>query len=153
MTKTNTIFPTQNCEFYNCTHLLENNEEESLDETMSPNITTTTPTPINDKETHYRSTRPHTKPKYLEDFVLHSTTIMPDLIYPVTNYVSYTNPSPNAIACLASINSTTEPKTYAQASTNPQWREAMKTELQAMEDNGTWEISDLPNGKNAIGCK
>jgi len=29
----------------------------------------------------------------------------------------------------------------------------MQKEIQALEDNGTWEISDLPPGKKALGCK
>lgn len=29
----------------------------------------------------------------------------------------------------------------------------MKAEIQALEDNKTWELVDLPKGKKAIGCK
>jgi len=33
------------------------------------------------------------------------------------------------------------------------WREAMNSELQAIEDNNIWFWSDLPNGHQAIGLK
>lgn len=29
----------------------------------------------------------------------------------------------------------------------------MKSELQAMEANNTWEITQLPKGKKVVGCK
>ena len=29
----------------------------------------------------------------------------------------------------------------------------MNEELDALEENNTWEITDLPEGKQAIGCK
>lgn len=29
----------------------------------------------------------------------------------------------------------------------------MRTEIQALEDNGTWELVKLPPGKRPIGCK
>jgi len=33
------------------------------------------------------------------------------------------------------------------------WRNAMQAELQAIHENQTWEISDLPKGQKAIGLK
>ncbi|KAL0399301.1 UNVERIFIED_CONTAM: Retrovirus-related Pol polyprotein from transposon RE2 [Sesamum radiatum] len=46
-----------------------------------------------------------------------------------------------------------EPRCYKQASTNPQWVDAMKHEIQALERNGTWEVVPLPDGKQTVGCK
>ncbi|KAF2325205.1 hypothetical protein GH714_025262 [Hevea brasiliensis] len=46
-----------------------------------------------------------------------------------------------------------EPTNYSQAKSNPQWLEAMRKELQALEDNGMWEIADLPSHKRAIDSK
>ncbi|KAF2325230.1 hypothetical protein GH714_025464 [Hevea brasiliensis] len=42
---------------------------------------------------------------------------------------------------------------HIQAKSNPQWLEAMRKELQALEDNGMWEIADLPSHKRAIDSK
>lgn len=46
-----------------------------------------------------------------------------------------------------------EPKTFSQASKHPAWLEAMNSELLALEQNDTWDITQLPDGKKATGCK
>lgn len=49
-----------------------------------------------------------------------------------------------------------EPKSISDAflSENKiQWIDAMKEEMQAMQSNNTWELCELPDGRNAIGCK
>lgn len=51
------------------------------------------------------------------------------------------------------ILSETEPSSYTQASKDQKWIEAMETELKALNDSHTWEITTLPPGKNPIGCK
>ena len=42
---------------------------------------------------------------------------------------------------------------FKQAIKHPHWVEAMNNELDALEANDTWEITSLPTGKVAIGCK
>ncbi|KAL3533482.1 hypothetical protein ACH5RR_007003 [Cinchona calisaya] len=34
-----------------------------------------------------------------------------------------------------------------------EWQQATKEELMAIQENETWELTDLPNGKNVIGLK
>lgn len=46
-----------------------------------------------------------------------------------------------------------EPYTYRQAVRQQEWVDAMNNELKALEDNQTWELTDLPTGKKAIGSK
>ncbi|KAF2317716.1 hypothetical protein GH714_039648 [Hevea brasiliensis] len=46
-----------------------------------------------------------------------------------------------------------EPSTYRKAVKHPQWQEAMKLELEALEQNNTWTLQQLPPAKTAIGCK
>lgn len=46
-----------------------------------------------------------------------------------------------------------EPSRFEEASQEDVWCDAMKDELAAIEKNETWELVDLPNGKNAIGLK
>lgn len=35
----------------------------------------------------------------------------------------------------------------------PEWQDAMIKELQALNDNQTWSVVDLPNGKKVVGSK
>ena len=44
-------------------------------------------------------------------------------------------------------------KTVSEALGNKQWKEAMKVEMYALEKNKTWDLVDLPQGKNLVGCK
>ena len=56
-------------------------------------------------------------------------------------------------AFLAAITAGVEPASFAEAVRDPKWREAMYSELQALENNNTWTVVSLPPGKRAIGCK
>lgn len=47
----------------------------------------------------------------------------------------------------------TDPTTFEEAATKEEWRNAMKEELMAIQKNETWEMVNLPEGKNAIGLK
>ena len=49
-----------------------------------------------------------------------------------------------------------DPTTYESALKSPdveEWKQAMEEELQAIEQNETWELVDLPKGKNVVGSK
>ena len=46
-----------------------------------------------------------------------------------------------------------EPATFSEAEGNPAWCAAMKDEIQSIQDNRTWELTDLPHGHKAIGLK
>ncbi|GJY70797.1 retrovirus-related pol polyprotein from transposon RE2 [Tanacetum coccineum] len=46
-----------------------------------------------------------------------------------------------------------EPVTYSEAVKDKQWRSAMDSELEALEQNKTWTIEKLPPNKKALGCK
>lgn len=49
-----------------------------------------------------------------------------------------------------------EPKSYADAMKavdSKEWLESMKEELESIERNQTWELTDLPQGRKAIGSK
>lgn len=74
-------------------------------------------------------------------------------IYPIHNYIDCNRFSVRHRAFLASITETIEPKTYSQAVRDKRWRNAMGSEIDALEINRTWTIEDLPKGKKAIGCQ
>ena len=46
-----------------------------------------------------------------------------------------------------------DPTTFEEAAKSPTWREAMDREIQAIEKNGTWELTELPRGAKKIGVK
>ncbi|CAL2266170.1 unnamed protein product [Prunus armeniaca] len=56
-------------------------------------------------------------------------------------------------AITGAISKIIESTSYAQASTDPLWCEAMTKEIQALEQNKTWILTTLPAGKRPIGCK
>ena len=48
---------------------------------------------------------------------------------------------------------TGDPKTYEEAAGSPIWKKAMVEEIQAIEKNKTWFLSELPSQTKAIGVK
>jgi len=46
-----------------------------------------------------------------------------------------------------------DPASFQEASTKMEWRCAMEEELMAIRKNGTWDLVDLPDGKNVIRVK
>lgn len=46
-----------------------------------------------------------------------------------------------------------EPTTFEEATGKHEWRDAMKNELESIEKNNTWRLTNLPKGKKAIGLK
>ena len=40
-----------------------------------------------------------------------------------------------------------------QGSNSHKWIDAMKDEIKSMEDNGVWDLVELPQGPKPIGCK
>ena len=60
------------------------------------------------------------------------------------------------VACASSIAADDVPTTYSEAvrdSESEKWRIAMSEEMQSLRKNHTWELTNLPKGKKAIGCK
>ncbi|KAL0309397.1 UNVERIFIED_CONTAM: Retrovirus-related Pol polyprotein from transposon TNT 1-94 [Sesamum radiatum] len=51
------------------------------------------------------------------------------------------------------LNVQTEPKTFQQANRKQEWVKAMKSEIDALEQNYTWEVTPLPKDKRDIECR
>ena len=60
---------------------------------------------------------------------------------------------PSYVSFSANISSISEPTSYKQASQGTRWLQAMETELNALEQNHTWDLTNLPPGKSPIGSK
>ncbi|RVW65974.1 Retrovirus-related Pol polyprotein from transposon RE1 [Vitis vinifera] len=48
---------------------------------------------------------------------------------------------------------TKEPRSYSEAAAHPEWQEAMRSELQALQANGTWSLTPFLAGKTPIGYR
>lgn len=46
----------------------------------------------------------------------------------------------------------TEPQTFKQLASDPIWIEAMEVEIKDLQDNHTWYIIKIPEGKRLMGC-
>ncbi|KAL2235368.1 UNVERIFIED_CONTAM: Retrovirus-related Pol polyprotein from transposon RE1 [Sesamum indicum] len=88
-----------------------------------------------------RSQRISHPPAWLHDFVCHSS-----------HHFSFTFTSSHSVfqAALSTIH---EPQCYNQAKDSIEWKQAMQSELRALEQNQTWDVTDLPPNKKPIGCK
>lgn len=73
--------------------------------------------------------------------------------YPIVNFVTCNKFSPAHQHFLAAITKVVEPRYYQEAAKSPLWRKAMAEEIQALEENQTWTIEELPAGKKPISCK
>ncbi|XP_075076787.1 uncharacterized protein LOC142163403 [Nicotiana tabacum] len=98
-----------------------------------------------------RSGRTSKPPLWHQDYVTrkHAHTT----IYSLSNYVFYVNLSAQYRSFLTKFSLDTEPQNFQEASKDDRWVKDMKQEIKALEENNTWEIVDLPNGKNVIGSK
>ncbi|KAL0307059.1 UNVERIFIED_CONTAM: Retrovirus-related Pol polyprotein from transposon RE1 [Sesamum radiatum] len=89
-----------------------------------------------------RSTRHISKPQWLTDFICH-----------YTNQSHITDLMPSYECFVASLSTLQEPHSYKQAIGKPEWEDTMHQELLALDKNHTWEVTTLPPGKKAIGCR
>ncbi|KAL0423853.1 UNVERIFIED_CONTAM: putative mitochondrial protein [Sesamum radiatum] len=92
-----------------------------------------------------RSGRQITRPTWMNDFICNKATDTHILID-----ISLTHMHSCFVEGLYVLQ---EPKDFCEAQEKQEWREAMQQEIDALERNKTWEISDLPQGKNVIGCR
>lgn len=97
------------------------------------------------------SSRGRNPPLWLKDFV--SLSIKDGVTYPMANYIKYDHLAPKYQAYLSRMSEVTEPNTYNEVVQNPRWVEAMKLEIEALQNNHTWDQVALPIGKRPIGCR
>ncbi|GJS77671.1 putative RNA-directed DNA polymerase [Tanacetum coccineum] len=74
-------------------------------------------------------------------------------VHPLAHFISYDNFTNTHKAFLTAITTNNEPKHFKQAVKDVRWIEAMKQEIQALEENKTWTLEELPKGKRAIDSK
>ena len=120
---------------------------------LSPNVPSSTleqgdnqlstqSTPRNDQPIAVRKpTRSSNIPAYLKDYK-----------HDIFNFISYEFCNPSFQSFVASLDSVSIPTNWKLAKEDPKWKEAMLEEMRALEKNRTWELVDLPQGKQPVGC-
>jgi len=94
-----------------------------------------------------------TFPIYLQDFDVsnfNNSVVSTKLDVPFLNYNSLSKFFKNTILLISSAE---KPRNYEEVFQYPPWICAMKKQLKALQDNGTWSLTTLPTGKSAIGCR
>ncbi|OIS96040.1 hypothetical protein A4A49_58616, partial [Nicotiana attenuata] len=99
-----------------------------------------------------KSTRTQRPAVWLKDYV---TSCKPrgDCLYSLTDYVSYDHLPEHYQCYLSSFSAQVEPRNFQEATQDDKWIKAMQQKIQALEENKTWEVVDLPPGKQTIGSK
>ena len=74
-------------------------------------------------------------------------------VYLISSFCSYNHLSSHSYPFIASLDSISIPNIVCEALSHPGWRSAMMEEMQALDDNGTWDLVPLPTRKKTIGCR
>ena len=111
----------------------------------------------------FRHCRTITRPAYLLDYVCptiptestasSSAAQSSGTSHPLSIFLSYSRFSHAHLSFLTALTASVEPTCYSEANRHSHWREAMASELRALEENSTWTLEPLPPGKKPIGCK
>ena len=72
---------------------------------------------------------------------------------PISSFFSYDHLSSRSCSFIASLDSISLPNKVSEALAHLDWLNAMIEEMDALTDNGTWDLVRLPIGKKAIGCR
>lgn len=108
-----------------------------------------------------QSNRSSHPPSYLADYhnypainkshALHSNAF--NIAYPLSSVLTYDKCLPSYKHFCCAITYNTEPKSFTQPIKLDCWKNAMNVELQALAENHTWDVVELPSGKKPIGCR
>ncbi|GJT75123.1 ribonuclease H-like domain-containing protein [Tanacetum coccineum] len=107
---------------------------------------------MNDNElsanTVRRSSRQTKLPSSLNDFIIEGK-----VKYGVERVVNYANLSLANYCFISALNKSIEPTCYEEVVLDSNWIDVMNAEIEALNENQTWVIVDLPTNRKAIGNK
>ena len=86
-------------------------------------------------------------PVRLQDYVTYASR------HPINECISFSKVSTSHATFLSEIDKQYEPRSFQEALLLPQWNQAMKEELCALEENCTWTLVQLPPRKKAVGSR
>ncbi|KAG7578844.1 Zinc finger CCHC-type [Arabidopsis thaliana x Arabidopsis arenosa] len=111
------------------------------------------------------------RPKFpnvrLHDYVVGTTSITPPSLsssspslspasgslYPISNYLTCEKFSTSHQVYLAALTTHVEPRSFNEAMKYEVWKNAMGSEVDALQRNHTWDLEELPPNKKALGSK
>ncbi|PKA63925.1 Retrovirus-related Pol polyprotein from transposon TNT 1-94 [Apostasia shenzhenica] len=73
--------------------------------------------------------------------------------HPIERFVAYGKLLPSYRVFVSNLDSVQVPNSIQEALKVPAWKQAVEEEIQALENNDTWSLTELPHGKNPVGCK
>lgn len=74
-------------------------------------------------------------------------------MHPISRFVSYKKLSPTYSAFITNLSESEIPRDVHEALKKPGWKEAVLEEMKALKENHTWDLTELPTRKKAVGCK
>jgi hypothetical protein len=115
---------------------------DMMEETGTHNLTS----PSIDQPIALRKARRHMDvPSRLKDRVGYK--------HDIAKVVNYERCSAILKSFLASLDNISVPKKWKEAIDDSKWKSSMLEEMDALEKNNTWELVNLPPGKELVGCK
>nr|GEU38019.1 hypothetical protein [Tanacetum cinerariifolium] len=122
------------------------NRSPHVDDTEMADVDNTSFT-NNSEATHDEDDTETSKlPTKLYDFVLDDK-----VKYKIGRVVNYSKLSKENYCFASKLNKTFEPKTFHEACNKKEWVGVMNSEMEALNRNKTWEITQLPLGRKPIG--
>lgn len=73
--------------------------------------------------------------------------------YPISLVLSYDSLSPSFQSYTLAYTLEREPRNFKEAMASDMWNKSVNVELVALEENKTWDVVSLPEGKNVVGCR
>ncbi|XP_073152035.1 uncharacterized protein [Henckelia pumila] len=73
--------------------------------------------------------------------------------HPIFNFVSYSNLSSSFRVFTSTLSSVIIPRSIQEALNVPEWKAAVLEEIRALQQNNTWSLVQLPQGKNTAGSR
>ncbi|CAN1141771.1 Retrovirus-related Pol polyprotein from transposon TNT 1-94 [Linum perenne] len=73
--------------------------------------------------------------------------------HPISKYVSYAKLSSHYKTFVSRLTNQFVPRNIMEALKDANWSSAVDEEMRALQDNNTWSIVSLPEGKKSVGCK
>ncbi|XP_021746663.1 uncharacterized protein LOC110712507 [Chenopodium quinoa] len=114
-----------------------------------------------------RGQRPKNAPGWHRDYVAHTVSLSSPSItpsspstpgssgtpYPLAHFVNCNNFSLRHRVFIAAVDTMVEPRNFNEVMQHEGWKEAMRKEITAPENNETWVMEKIPPGKKALGCR